>query len=157
MRLTKGTIIEIHAHDEYYVYAQVLHKGCIAYYDGKYDAPIENIEDLSRNSVLFVLSSSIVRQRVENRWVVRGRLEIPQELQTLPMQFIQDAIDPHKFSLYNCETGEITKATRAECEGLERCAIWYDNHIEDRIDAYYTGTKCAWLITIDDWIKLNTK
>ena len=31
-RLTKGKIIEIHVHDEYYVYAQVLQKGSIAYF-----------------------------------------------------------------------------------------------------------------------------
>ena len=61
------------------------------------------------------------------------------------------------FSLYDCETGELTRTTREACEGLERCSIWYDNHIEDRIYAHYANIKCEWLISIDEWIKMNQK
>ena len=51
-------------------------------------------------------------------------------MQRLPLEFVQDAINPNIFSLFDCETGELTRTTREACEGLERCSIWYDNHIE---------------------------
>ena len=156
-KLSKGNIIEIHVHDKYYVYAQVLQRDNIAYFDAKYSLPIQNIFDIDTSRVLFVLGSSIDDAIRTERWKVRGKLPINSKLQKLPLQFIQDAINPNKFSLYDCETGELTRTTREACEGLERCSIWYDNHIEDRIYAHYANTKCEWLISIDEWIKMNQK
>ena len=154
-RITKGSILEIHVHDEYYVYAQALQKDCIAYFDAKYSVPVQNVSEIDTSKVLFVLGSSINEAIRTERWRILGTLPIKSELQRLPLEFVQDAINPNKFSLYNCETGELTPATRAMCEGLERCTIWYDNHIEDRIYAHYANTKCEWLISIDEWIKMN--
>lgn len=156
-KLSKGNIIEIHVHDKYYVYAQVLQRDNIAYFDAKYSLPIQNIFDIDTSRVLFVLGSSIDDAIRTERWKVRGKLPINSKLQKLPLQFIQDAINPNKFSLYDCETGELTRTTREACEGLERCSIWYDNHIEDRIYAHYANIKCEWLISIDEWIKMNQK
>lgn len=156
-KLGKGTIIEIHVHKEYYVYAQVLQKGHIAYFDAIYDLPLQNITSINTSNILFVLGSSIGEAINNGRWRILGKLPINLKLQKLPLQFIQDAISPNSFSLYDCETGELKHATREECEGLERCAIWYDNHIEDRIYAHYADTKCEWLISIDDWIRINSK
>jgi hypothetical protein len=153
----KGNIIEIHVHDEYYVYAQVLQGDNIAYFDAKYILPVQNLSNIDTERVLFVLGSSIDKAIRTGRWRVRGKLPINSKLQKLPLQFIQDAINPNKFSLYDCETGEITQTTREVCEGLERCAIWYDNHIEDRIYAHYNNTQCEWLLSIDEWIRKNQK
>ena len=157
MKLVKGYIIEIPVHNEFYVYAQMLQKGYIAYFDTKYSSPVNDVSDVCVENVLFVLGSSISNAINSGRWKIIGKLPIGKELKSLPMQFIQDAIIPTIFSLYNCENGEISRTTREHCEGLERCAVWYDNHIEDRIYAHYTGTKCPWLISIDAWIALNSK
>ena len=156
-RISKGSILEIHVHDEYYVYAQALQKDNIAYFDAKYSLPVQNISDIDTSKILFVLCSSIDEAIRAERWRERGKLPINSKLKKLPLQFIQDAINPTKFSLYDCETGEITQTTREACEGLERCAIWYDNHIEDRIYAHYANTKCEWLLSIDEWIAKNQK
>ena len=152
-RLTKGKIIEIHVHDEYFVYAQVLQKDNIAYFDARYSLPVQNISNIDTSKVLFILGSSVNEAIRTGRWKIRGKLPIPPSLETLPMQFIQDVFNPNNFQLYNCETGEVIPSTRAECEGLERCAVWYDNHIEDRIEAYYSNSKCIWLTSIDEWIE----
>lgn len=156
-KIGKGNIIEIHIHDEYYVYAQVLQRDNIAYFDAKYSLPIQNISDIDTSRLLFVLGSSIDEAIRTERWKVRGKLPINPKLQKLPLQFIQDAINPNKFSLYDCETGVIIQTTREACEGLERCAIWYDNHIEDRIYSHYNHTKCEWMLSIDEWIITHQK
>ncbi len=156
-RKGKGDILEIYVHDEYYVYAQVLQKDCIAYFDAKYSQPILNSADINRSKVLFVLSSSIDAAISTERWRIRGKLPINPNLKKIPLQFIQDAINPNIFSLYNCETGDITRTNRESCESLERCAIWYANQIEDRIHSHYNHTKCKWLITIDEWLMLHKK
>lgn len=156
-RLAKGKIVEIPVHNKYFVYAQVLQKGSIAYFDAKYPNPIQDICSIDTNKVLFIVGSSVNDAVRSGRWKIRGKLPIRPELSKLPLEFIQDGINPNNFSLYNVETGEIFKATRKECEGLERCAIWYYNHIEDRIYAHYSHTKCVWLQSIDEEIEFVNK
>ena len=156
-RLTKGKIVEIPVHDEYYVYAQVLAHSCFAYFDARYSASVQDIHDIDMSKVLFIVCSSVTDAVRAGRWRIRGKLPISPELTTLPFEFIQDGLNPYKFSLYNYETGEVTPATREECEGLGRCAVWYDNHIEDRIYSHYTNTKCIWMRTIDEEINRVNK
>lgn len=151
-RLTQGSIIEIHVHHEYYVYAQSLKNSFIAIFDGKYSKPVCSTKELNTQNVLFIICVSISDMIKDGKWLIRGKLPINQYLEKLPLQFIQDALNPHIFSLYNCETGNTIPAKRIECEGLERCAVWYGNHIEDRIYSHYNNTKCQWLTSIDDWI-----
>ena len=45
-RISKGSILEIHVHDEYYVYAQALQKDNIAYFDARYSFPVQNISNI---------------------------------------------------------------------------------------------------------------
>lgn len=152
-RLTNGSIIEIHVRHEYYTYAQALKKGFIAIFDAKYSTPIHSMNSLNACNVLFIINASISDMINKGEWSIRGKLPINPQLQNLPFQFIQDAINPNKFLLYNCETGETFLAKREECEGLERCAIWYGNHIEDRIYSHYNNTKCEWVTSINEWME----
>ena len=157
-RLTKGKIVEIPVHDEYYVYAQVLqYSPQFVYFDGIYSVPIQNLNEIDTNKVLFILGSSVTDAVRTGRWKIRGKLPIDPKFNKLPKEFIQDGINPYKFSLYDCETGEATPATREECEGLERCSVWYDDNIEDRIYAHYSHTKCSGLFSIDEWIEFVNK
>lgn len=156
-RLTKGKIVEIPVHDEYYVYAQVLHQSSFVYFDARYSTSVQDIRDIDMNKVLFIVCSSVTDAVRARRWKIRGKLPIDPKFNKLPKEFIQDAINPYKFSLYDCDTGEVTPATREECEGLERCAVWYDNHIEDRIYSHYSNTRCIWMRTIDEEIEFVNK
>ncbi|WP_370789238.1 MULTISPECIES: hypothetical protein [Bacteroides] len=61
------------------------------------------------------------------------------------MQCIQDALDETQFELYNPNTGEVTKATREECEGLETCAVWEAHAVEERIIDHYNGVPIFWV------------
>lgn len=58
-RLTQGSIIEIHVHHEYYVYAQFLKNSFIAIFDGKYSKPVCSTKELNTQNVLFIICVSI--------------------------------------------------------------------------------------------------
>jgi hypothetical protein len=61
------------------------------------------------------------------------------------MEFIQNTLDPSKFSLYDPNTGEMTPATKEQCIGLECAAVWEAEHVVDRINDHYAGRKNKWL------------
>ena len=84
-RISKGSILEIHVHDEYYVYAQALQKDNIAYFDAKYSLPVQNILDIDTSKILFVLGSSVNDAIHTGRWRIVGKLPIKTELQRLPL------------------------------------------------------------------------
>lgn len=48
-----------------------------------------------------------------------------------PPMYIQDQLNPENYEIYY--KGLIRKASKTECIGLERCAVWDSNHIIDRI------------------------
>ncbi len=48
-----------------------------------------------------------------------------------PPTYIRDPIKPDNYEIYY--KGEIRKATKQKCIGLERCAVWDSNHVIDRL------------------------
>lgn len=56
--------------------------------------------------------------------------------------FIQDYFNPADLRIYI--GGEVRPASYEECEGLERCALWDAEHIEDRLRSYYDGVPDKW-------------
>lgn len=144
-RITTGAILEINIEGQYYVYAQILQNGDgIAFFDYKTEEKLEDLTILLSVRILFILSvyNDIITQ---GKWIKVGKLHIRKELEVLPMKFIQDHFNPQNFEHYNPNTGEITKATREDCEGLERAAVWDANHVEDRIRDYYWGVPNVWV------------
>ncbi len=144
-RITEGSILEIKIEGQYYVYAQILAKGRgYAFFDFKSEEKINDLTILLKSKVLFIVAlyNYIVTKGI---WVKIGRLPIREDLQVLPMKFIQDRQNPSHFQLYNPNTGVITQATREECEGLECAAVWAENHVEERIRDYYLGVPNIWL------------
>lgn len=57
------------------------------------------------------------------------------------MMFMEDQINPGNFSLYNPNSGEITKATKEECYGLERASVWEGIERVDRIKTRYLHSR----------------
>ena len=49
----------------------------------------------------------------------------------IPPTYIEDQIKPGNYEIYH--KGLIRKATKAECIGLEVCAVWDSNHVIDRL------------------------
>jgi hypothetical protein len=138
-RIIEGAILEISIENQYYVYAQILTKGLgYAFFDYKTNDKLIDFPILEQSKILFILTvyDSVITQ---GEWQKVGKLKIRDELKTLPMEYIQDTINPERFDLYNPNTGEILKATMEQCEGLECAAVWAANHVEQRIIDHYLG------------------
>lgn len=141
-RITKGSIHEINIDNVYNIYTQVLSNSEYAFFDFKTKDHLADLEVLENAPILFIIAvhkSAIA----EGRWPKVGKLPIRNELTVLPMNFIQDSLNPSFFELYNPNTGEITPATKEECLGLESAAVWEANHVEDRIRDHYNGVTNA--------------
>ena len=130
--------MKINLKNGYYNYAQLLENG-IAFFDiYTKDPELEDLSILLKKTILFIVS--VYRDVISTGlWLKIGKLPIREDLKTLPMQCIQDALDETQFELYNPNTGEMTKATREECEGLETCAVWEAYHVESRLRDHYNG------------------
>jgi len=77
------------------------------------------------------------------RWKIVGHIPLEEALVVPRPHFIQDALKPESFSIY--ERGAIRPATKEECIGLEREAVWDPTHAEDRVRDHYLGRKNKWL------------
>ncbi|WP_268849230.1 Imm26 family immunity protein [Flavobacterium aestivum] len=143
-KITVGSILEINIDDKYYAYAQILDKGGYAFFDYKSEKHLIDLSILQEKPILFIVGvyEDVVKK---GHWLKVGKLDIRQELEIQPMQFIQDAQHPDRFEFYNPNTGDITPTTKDKVKGLERAAVWDANHVEDRIRSHYEGTTSIWL------------
>lgn len=76
------------------------------------------------------------------RWRRLAKVELPPSLLAPEPKFLQDALHPGKFQLYM--GGAIYPATRSECEGLERAAVWEPAHVEERLRDQLRGVPNIW-------------
>jgi hypothetical protein len=142
-KITIGAILEISIEGRYFVYAQILPKGEIAFFDFRNEKPLADYSVLNNAPILFILC--VYRYVVaKGIWHKVGKLPIRKELDKLPNQFIYDKFTG-EFSLYITETGEILSTTKENVRGLERCAVWGENHVTDRIRDYYNHIPCVWM------------
>ncbi|WP_276482723.1 hypothetical protein [Paraflavitalea pollutisoli] len=94
--------------------------------------------------VLFIIEiyDHIIKK---GRWKTVGCLPIGAGLVKPPLKFIQGPLDPDKFELYEPLSGKITPATREECIGLERAAVWEGEHVEGRLLDYHKNRENIWV------------
>lgn len=137
-----GAIVKIPLNNGSFCYGQMLsHEKCeMAIFDSRTN---ENIEP-TRIKDLPVLFRVAVHKSAYNkgRWQKIGKASIQDELLEPRETYIEDKISG-KFQIYRL--GEIRASNRQECIGLECCAVWEANHVEDRIRDYYAGRQCVWL------------
>lgn len=138
-----GDIIEIHVHGKYFCYAQIIPNEEYAFFDFRIEHPIRDFSVLDNCRILFIICvyRFVLKKGI---WHIVGNRPVRDDLLSVKMKFIHDSFNG-KFQLYNPKTGEITPATREMIKGLERCSVWADNHVEDRIDDYYCNRPCQWM------------
>jgi hypothetical protein len=143
-KIIQGSILEINIKNQYYTYAQILDKGGYVFFDYNSEKRLTDFSVLEDKPILFIICvyDDVIKQ---GHWPIVGKMNIRKNLNTQPMQFIQDALHPDRFEFYNPNTGESTPATREKVKGMERAAVWEANHVEDRIRDYYNGVPCIWL------------
>jgi hypothetical protein len=139
---TIGAIVQVSLGDGTHSYAITLPDADYAFFDCKCSTDLEVKEIISR-PVLFrvaVYKSAVTK----GRWQKVGKVPaLPPELAQPMPKFIQDALCPDRFTIYLA--GKTKPATLEECEGLERCAVWEAEHVEDRLRDHYAGVPNKWV------------
>ena len=137
----KGDIVQIDLGDGFHSYARVLEEAMFAFYDSRTanDLPVDQIISCRILFSIAVMNHAVMR----GRWKIVGHIPLEEALVVSRPRFIQDALKPESFSIY--ERGAIRPATREECIGLECAAVWDPTHAEDRIRDHYLGRKNKWL------------
>ena len=80
------------------------------------------------------------------RWPRVAKLKVPPGLLAAVPMFMRDRLRPDQYSIYL--DGEIRPATRAECIGLERMAIWDPEHAESRLEDHFAGRPNVWVLQL---------
>jgi hypothetical protein len=116
-------------------YALVLEQAKFAIFDGR--GLTDAIAAVLHPPMFYV---SVMNNAVTSgRWpIVASCVDRVAELKS-PPTFMQDPLRPEKFQIY--DRGVIRPATRAECEPLERTAVWDAEHVESRIRDEYAGVE----------------
>ncbi|MGA3210294.1 MAG: immunity 26/phosphotriesterase HocA family protein [Terriglobales bacterium] len=136
---TVGDIVKIPLGNGTHIYARVLPDATFAFYDSHVSEELALQTVLERPVLFFV--AVMDRAIMKGRWPIVGHISLDEKLQP-PPKFIQDPINKDVFRIY--ENGQIRSATRQECVGLERAAVWEPEHVEDRLRDHYAGRRNKW-------------
>lgn len=143
-RRTPGSIVEINISGGI-CYAQILDKTLVVF-----DYKAE--KSLSDNELIVLMSAPVLffvtvynDVITKGQWLKVGNLPIREEFRSVPMKFIQDALKPERFELYDPNTGEIKPSTYEECKDLECAAVWEALHVEERLRDYYNNVPSKWV------------
>ena len=143
-KITIGSVIRLSLPCEKFGYGRILKNANYAFYDIVTASEIEDISKIISNPILFIVS--VYNDAITSgRWVKIGKAPLEGTLEQLPMKFIQDALNPSIFELYDSNTGETKKAKMSDCVGLERAAVWEAINVEERICDHYLGRKNNWV------------
>jgi hypothetical protein len=137
-----GDIVRIDLGDGFHTYARVLAEALFAFYDGRVTDELA-IDRIIALPILFqipVMDHAVKR----GRWVVIGNEPLGDTLLDPPLFFMQDILHKDRFSIYE-RGGKIRPATKEECVGLERAAVWEPTHVEDRLRDHYAQRKNKWV------------
>jgi hypothetical protein len=136
-----GDVVEVDLGDGSHTYARVLEEAMFAFYDCRTTEDLA-VDAIIAGGILFIIP--VMDHAVKRgRWIVVGSAPLNAALMNPPPRFMQDALNLDSFSIY--EKGKIRSATKEECIGLEREAVWDPGHVEDRIRDHYLGRKNKWV------------
>lgn len=140
-RITPGDVVEVRLSDTTHSYARVLTHASYGFYDfcGAEEPDLQRIVELPIIFFAAVRDSAVK----SGRWPIRGHVPLDGKL-VPPPKFIQDPLQQNSFSIYQND-GTISEASRSQCVGLERAAVWDPEQIEDRLQDHFAGRSNKWL------------
>jgi Immunity protein 26 len=138
-QITVGAVIELDLQNGYYAYGRILEGADYGIYDYYSTQQIKSLDlDAVINSP-FIFIIAVYNHAINSRrWIKIGKVP-SSSLAQQPLKFIQDALNPKQFSLYDPITGSIKPASKHECTGLECASVWEPEHVEERICDHYAG------------------
>lgn len=141
-----GDLLKVMLTEVQHSYVLVLPSARYAFFDylGNEELSPEEIVKLKILFQLFVMDNAVT----SGRWVIVGHAEPSLPFLQSPPFFKQDAINKTKFWLYLGDGKEVP-ATREQCSGLERYAVWDPEHVEDRLRDHYAGRPNKWVQSLE--------
>lgn len=142
---TQGAVVAVPLGDGFHTYAQMLVRPEYAFFDCRVQEDLSASAAVSRPVLfrLWVMGSA----HSKGRWPKVGTAPVAGPLQSRVLRFNQDAMRPQDIRLtYNGCDGPL--GTVADCEDLERAAVWSAEHVEDRLRSHYAGTPCQWTLSL---------
>jgi hypothetical protein len=137
---TIGDVVQVPLEDGWHSYAQVLPEASFAFYDARVESDLP-VDDIVKRPILFIVP--VMEYAVKKGgWPIVGHV-MPGQVVKSPPRFIQDALNKNHFEIY--ENGETRPATREECIGLERAAVWDPTHVQSRLLDHYAGRVNKWV------------
>jgi hypothetical protein len=130
-----GRFLRIRLSDATYAYAREVEAPFTAFYDHRTASPSNDLDEIANKPVLFTVA---VRLSEPTRWEPIGIRPLEGAVAAPVVGFHQEIGDFRKCIIFDSAGNERT-ATPEECVGLERDAVWDQNHIEERLLDTFTG------------------
>lgn len=117
-------------------------------FDAEHDAAQVDLREVAGGKVAFTVAVSGLAFKKSSNWTLLEVIPLSDaEAADVYRKFKQDLISG-ELSIYweapDCSWGE-DPATRDECAGLERAAVWSPKHIEDRLRDHRAGRPNIWV------------
>lgn len=139
-RRTVGAILRVPLSDRWHAYAWTLPEVDFGFFDLRSDIDILP-EDIITHP--FAFRVGVHKSAWTNgRWQHVGKIDPPPNVLAPVPTFIEDPISG-KYSIYIL--GGIRPAQRNDCAGMERCAVWEPEHVEDRLRDHFAGVPNKWV------------
>jgi len=126
--------------DGSYGYGRVRAFPAMSFYDFNTREPVHDVDKIASRPILF---SVLVHKSALKKWKVIAKRPLEDDLRRYIRTFSQDIADPRKCTIGD-EEGNERPATPSECVGVERSAVWEDNHVEDRLLDTFNGRPNRW-------------
>jgi immunity protein 26 of polymorphic toxin system len=145
-----GRVVRIDLGKGRCAYGRALNKPTVEFYDrpGKTEEVVDLIELVSA-PVIFRIAVMDYAFRRHGGWELLHVVTLTQQERTRVEHYAKQDVFTNAISIYwkdpiSGSYGE-TPATFAECQGLERCAVWDPNHVEDRLRDHFDGRPNIWV------------
>ncbi|GAB1268388.1 hypothetical protein NBRC116493_16410 [Aurantivibrio infirmus] len=135
-----GDIVKIDLKNGYFAFGRVLKEPLMAFYGFRATAT-PSVEEIVSKEILFkiwVMNNAVT----SGRWPIVGHLDLDESLLKSVTFFKQDSISK---KLYLYRDSKVLPASREECIGLEKAAVWSASHVEDRLRDYFDGIPNKWV------------
>lgn len=147
-RVKPGDVLRIKLDDGKHSYALVLKSPLVAFFDHLAEREL-NMDEVAALPVAFKIW--VYGQYLSSGgWPRVGKIALSNDWLRPPFMFKQDAITGALAVYHNdfADTNYERPATLAECEGLERAAIWAGSHIENRLRDHFGGRTNAFVASM---------
>jgi hypothetical protein len=140
-RRKPGNVVQIDLGDGRAAFGRVL-ENTIAFYDVRFP-PAISFEEVIRKPILFNIW--VMDRAITNgEWPVVAHFPLENDLLIEALFYKKDPITG-ALTIYRDSTGEETQATKEQCEGLERAAVWDPHHVVDRLNDHFAGRPNKWV------------